>query len=292
MVFLATRHACASPDGKIIATVHQLHLILHSAIDYSVIGILQLPKDFTTQCRFLSWDTRRNHGLDKSSEDRYDATLEHRILIASDNTVHVYDAEDLHWHAEISGASSNTGSIANVETGRTPDEILVFSDFGVKVIIWSLVTSRGVEVKDPKFYDRGHCFRPQTGHLAILTRPTTRDVVMILAPRTHELVNSFTLATTDAQGLKWSPDGMWLATWEAASFGFALYIYSIDGHLFKTYLGGQDIETPGLGIRTLEWDPSGKYIALGSCGTQIILLDFKTVRGLLSVSSTCLLTFS
>lgn len=198
-------------------------------------------------------------------------------MIADEDTIHVYDTGDAHWHAEIRGASTNTGRITNVEFGHTADEVLVFSDFGVKATIWSLNTSRGVEVRDPKFPSCGHSFRPESGHLAILTRPISRDVVMILAPFTRELVHSFTLATVDAQGLKWSPDGRWLATWDASSAGFAIYVYTADGCLFTRYTGGQNADCVGLGVRSMEWDPSGKYLIAGSHGNEITLLDAKTV---------------
>ena len=256
--------------------------MLRSIVDYSIIGTLQLPKEAVTKLKSLQWCTPRNETLHNCSEVGPDAISKQRVLVISCNSIYIYDTRDLGWYAEINGASSNTGKIANVETGWTQDEFLVFSDFGIKATIWSLKTGRGVEIRDPKFPDRGHEFRLRTGHLAVLTRPLSRDVVIVLSPGTHELVNSFTLATTDAQGLKWSPNGMWLVTWDTASSGFALYVYSLEGYLFKTYFGTQDAENPGLGIKLIEWDPSGRYIAIGSYTNQVVLLDGKTVRNLSS----------
>ena len=236
-----------------------------------------LDNDFAARCTHLRWLPRRELQSEVENGNQRDSPFQLRFLIADDDKIHVYDATDAQWHAAINGASSTMGKIANVEFGYKPDEVLVFSDFSTKVTIWSLKSSRGVEIRDPKFSRRGHCFRPRTGHLAMLTRPDTRDVVVLLAPRTHGLVHSFVLATVDAQGLKWSPDGRWLAIWEAASAGYMVFIYTADGHLFKTYHGGQDTENVGLGIKGVEWDPTGKYLAVGTYDDQVTLLYASTV---------------
>ena len=175
-----------------------------------------------------------------------------------------------------------------MEFGQNLDEVLVFSDFGLKLMIWSLITTstnRGVEIHDPKFANGGHSIRPSTGHLAILTRPETHDVIVLLAPRTHELVKSFISQTVDAQGLKWSPDGRWLTTWEAARMGYTVLIYTADGHMFKSYHGGQDGDKIGLGISCVEWDPIGNYLAIGSCDGCVTLLRKSTVSILLRLTN-------
>ena len=221
------------------------------------------------------YDCRRAGKTLPSHDDAAFASV--RLLLASDDKVHVLDASDPKWHATINHASGDAGRLANVDFGSTSDEILVFSDFGIRVTIWSLLTSRGVEIKDPKFSTRGYSFRPRTGHLAILTRETTKDVVMVLAPGTRELVHSFALGTVDAQGLKWSPDGRWLVTWEVASAGYNVLLYTPDGHLYTTYSGGQDLDHPGLGVRNVEWDPSGRFLAVASYENHVTLLSTTTV---------------
>ena len=206
-----------------------------------------------------------------------------RFLLADQDTVHVYDLSDSRWHAMISGASSSIGSISNVEFGSTKDEVLVFSDFGVKLTLWSLITSRGVEIRDPKFPFGGHSLRPKSGHLVVLTRIGTRDTVLSLSADSRELLWSWELPTVDAQGLKWSSDEKWITAWDAASYGSALYVYTAQGHLFRTYYGRQDPEALDLGIKCVEWDPLGKHLAIGSCDGTITLLRNGTVSILTSV---------
>ncbi|MCJ1378298.1 hypothetical protein MMC17_001395 [Xylographa soralifera] len=103
-----------------------------------------------------------------------------------------------------------------------------------------------------------------------------KDVVMVLSPITRRLESTFSLATVDAQGLEWSPDGNWLVTWEAASAGFHVLVYTVDGYLFKNYFGGQGPDTPGLGVRTAEWDSSGKVLAVKNHGNQVHLLAMRS----------------
>ncbi|MCJ1408361.1 hypothetical protein MMC19_002436 [Ptychographa xylographoides] len=264
--FLSTSTASACPHAPIVATIYRSHLLLRSSHDGTVLHSAQLDTHFVAGCTRLRWF----HTKLRAPSVRL-APL--RILLADDDTIHVYDVDDTQWHVVIKGASSSTGRVANVEFGHTQDEVIVFSDFGLKATVWSLLTSRGVEVRDPKLPSGGHCFRPNTGHLAILTRETAKDVVLMLKPGTRELEKSFTLGTVDAQGLEWSPDGRWLVTWEAASAGTAVFIYTADGHLYKTYHGGQDVDTPGLGVRTLEWDCHGRYLAVGDHNDRVTLLS-------------------
>jgi hypothetical protein len=60
----------------------------------------------------------------------------------------------------------------------------------------------------------------------------------------------------DAQGLKWSPDGRWLAVWDSASSGYKVFIYTPDGHLYRTYTGTEN-GFNGLGVKIIEWSPKG-----------------------------------
>ncbi len=200
-----------------------------------------------------------------------------RILLANADTILIFDADDSQWRAEISGAAGNLDKIANVEFGYSPDEVLVFSDFGVKFTIWSLVTNRGVEIRDPKTLLHGYDYRPQTGHLALLTRPTAHDTVMLLNPGSRDLFRTFDPPMVEAQGLKWSPDGRWLTVWDTTSSGYKALIYTADGHLFKTYGGGQDAHNIGLGVKSSSWSPSAEFLAIGDYNERVTLLAKNTV---------------
>ncbi|KAI4123866.1 MAG: hypothetical protein LQ347_005978 [Umbilicaria vellea] len=286
--FPSTQHSKPSPNGHFIATLLQSRLLLRSPRNGQILRSIPLDSDFATRCRYLRWS--RDHGtIDEIQAHLSSDTASHcRILLADDDTVRVKDAYHPKWSALITGASSTIGKIANVDFGHTSDEILIFSDFGVKVTLWSLTISRGVEVRDPKFANRGYSFRPETGHLAILTRPGAHDVVLLLAPGTRELLSSFTLATVDSQGLMWSPDGKWLVTWDAASCGYKVLIYTADGHLYRTMTGGQDGNRIGLGVRSLAWSAGGAYLAVGGYDGRVTLLNTTTVCSAVLSLKACL----
>ena len=196
-----------------------------------------------------------------------------RVLVANDDVVLVRDVEDANWHAEINGAASNLGKLSNVQFGFSANEILIFSAFGVKLTIWSLLNCRGVEIRDPKNLLSCYDYRPRTGHLAILIRDAAHDALHLLTPGNHELVTNAELTTVDVQGLKWSPDGQWIAIWDAASYGYKILVFTADGHLYKSYFGGQDNDNIGLGIMTVNWSPSGNFLAIGDFNQRVILLN-------------------
>ncbi len=147
----------------------------------------------------------------------------------------------------------------------------------MKFTIWSLTTSRGVEIRDPKYTVHCYSFRPRTGHMALLTRPAAQDILMLLSPSKHELIASVELPTMDAQEVLWSSDGCWLAIRDAASGGHKVLIYTADAHLFKTYSGAVDDGSIGLGLKRMAWNPSNGSLVLGDYNDNVTILSKNTV---------------
>ena len=270
----------ASPDGQLIASIYHDRLTIRSTETNDIVRSWVIVPNAPSQCQSLHWF--RPPAVASGKSQRLDRDAQ-RILLATDQNVHLYDVQEPSNTATIDGACGNQGRTAAVDFGYSPNEILIFSDFGVKVTIWSTITSRGVEIKDPKLAGRGYSYRTQTGHLAILTRPAAHDVLMLLTPTTYMVLESVEIPTVDAQGIKWSPDGKWLAIWDASSSGYKVLIYTADGHLFRTYLGGQDTNTIGLGVKTLEWSPTAGILAIGDYNYCVTLLGRQTVGNCLAL---------
>ena len=218
----------------------------------------QLAQDFVTKAVNLQWYNKE------------------RILVHNEQTVRVFDLYDPSWKASIEGAARNLGQVQSVTFGRTADEILIASDFGVKLTIWSLITRRGAEIKDPKMVPGAFAPRPKTGHLAILTRPAAQDSLLLVAPGSHDIVKNIDLGTVDAQEVQWSKDGAWLAVRDVPSAGHRVQVYTADGHLFRTFTGVEDSENIDLGVRCMTWSPAGLLI-LGDHNGRIMLLSKMTV---------------
>jgi WD40 repeat protein len=175
--------------------------------------------------------------------------------------------------------------------GRTENEIIIFSDFNSKVTVWDLVTGRSVEIKDPKFSSAratlGYAYRPQTGLFMLLSRPGPQDVITLHAPKTYFVLRTVGVASSDAQGAKWSPDGKWIVLWDTPSAGHRVFVYTADGNLYRMYSGEHDGDIEGLGVKTVEWSPKGDYLAIGGHDKRITLLSTRTV----SMDFTCTATF-
>ena len=241
---------------------------------------MPLPPEFVARCRFIRWSRWGDipgEVFHQPGDDEKQRPC-NRILLADDDTVRLHDIYDPIWSALIERAGSNLGRITDVAFGYNPNEFLVFSDFGVKLTIWSLTTSRGVEIRDPKYTVQCYSYRPRTGHMAILTRPATQDILMLLSPSKHELIISVELPTVDAQEVSWSSDGCWFAIRDAASSGHKVLIYTADGQLFKTYPGVVDDGKIGLGLKRMAWDPSNGGLLLGDYNDNVTILSKNTVN--------------
>lgn len=268
-----------SLDGHLIAVVDHSHLLVRSSEDGAVKQSYDLPPGFETSSLFIRWNQAVGNGGDAPGRARIDtvqdAVESRRLLLADDARIMVYDINKPQVFAEISGATGLT-KLADVDFGRTFDEVMVFSDFGFKLQIWSLTAKRAIEVKDPKPVPACYSYRPTTGHLALLTRPAARDILMIIAPHTHEVLETSELPTVDARGVKYSPDGNWLVIWDSASSGCRVLVLTADAHLFKTYSLPQD--ELNLGVTYVQWSPTSECLAIGDYEGKITILGKNTVR--------------
>jgi WD40 repeat protein len=215
---------------------------------------------------------------------------ERRLLSANDSRITVWQLEPLQIFAEIENLEPGALSI---DFGSDGNEILVFHAWNTKLTIHSLGAGRSSVIKTPKAaHALGFGYRPQTRQFAILLKPDASDLLTIHAPQSYELVGRAILPTIDAQGLKWSPDGKWIAVWDVASGGTKVLIFTADGQLFRTYTrpAGSD-EAFDLGVKQIEWSPAAgpngpsEVLAVGKVNGTIDLLRTRTVRYILSLST-------
>jgi hypothetical protein len=263
---IASSHSLPSPNGAYIATIRPSQLSIRETRSLEISRVVSLPSELAASVSYFLWSASSN-----------------RILLASADHIRVYSLTSLQFSATIAHPTSGTTKVASINFGANDDEILVFSDFGLKLSILNLTTSKSVEINAPKFYSsgvsaRGYSYRPESSHLALLTRSGGKDVISIHARNTLEVMRSWWPETIDAQGLSWSVDGRWLIVWESASQGHRLFVYTADGHLFKTWNGpvpisNEDSEPAlGAGIKMLERSGNGAHIAIGDYSQRVTLL--------------------
>ncbi|PWW80172.1 YVTN repeat-like/Quino protein amine dehydrogenase [Tuber magnatum] len=283
-----------SPNGSLIASIVHPRLVLRSTSTLQVKRIIPLDPDFASRVSSVKWSPylnnsftspawhgipvigKRRSGVDKSEEE---GGGRQRVLLADDQSIQVYDVEDEEWTAII---KQGFGGIRHVQFGRNADEVVVFSEFQLKVTVWNLTSSKLIEILNPKFPTRGYGYRPCTAHFALLTRSSTHDVISVHQHTSYKLASSFTLPTLDAQGLKWSPCGRWIAVWDSAASGYKVLVYTADGHLYRTYEKPCD----GLGVKSVEWSPGGDFLTIGSYDGRLAFLSNYTFSPVIEMNHT------
>ena len=236
-----------------------------------VVNVIKLPQDFIDPVLAFQW----------SPSSRL-------LLVASASEIRVLSALDDSFHATVRNPVLPGMKPAHVGFGSSDSEVCVIASFGLKFAIYDLTTSRTIEIGCPKVFSpaaasRCFSFRPQTRHLALLTRTAGKDMVSIHSFPARELQRSWAPDTVDAQGLEWSPDGRWLAVWESASQGHKLLFYTSDGHIFRTWSGpvnpGPEHKdyAAGAGIRTLQFSPDARYLAIGDYSRFLHLFSMASV---------------
>ena len=73
------------------------------------------------------------------------------------------------------------------------------------------------------------------------------------------LAKQFPAATSDLEDLAWSPDGACLVAWDTC-LTYKLVVHSAQGEMLTAYSAYAD----ALGIKALQWSPSGQMLAVGS----------------------------
>ncbi|KAF3309700.1 hypothetical protein TWF173_010680 [Orbilia oligospora] len=266
-----TQGSYPSPDGTLIASIQGSCLVLQDASTGEVKRTTQLSNEVST-INFLKWsspplslpvvegDENKSNVLPSTSPSPS------RILVADDQVIEVFDAHDEDWKATL---NPGFGGIKYVDFAADADEVLVLSEFGLKVTIWSLKANFHVDLQHPKFGAKGFGYRPGTNHFALLTRPVAHDMLNLYSPESYTPIKSIELPTIDAQALKWSPNGRWIAILESASAGYRVLLYTANGHMFRTH------EQPcvGLGLRTMEWSSDGDFLVLGGYDGSVIFLN-------------------
>ncbi|KAM5475396.1 hypothetical protein MauCBS54593_001084 [Microsporum audouinii] len=243
-----------SDDGRYAATVSDKELRIHSLQGDGDVRPIPL-QDLTGPVKFLQWAARDPQGDNN--------TTAQRVLCASGNKIFVYDAGDETWSAKIDAGENTT--LTHVNFSPSSGEVIAIPEFNTHLTIFSLLSGQQRVIKAPKFAGHStYAFRPKSGHLALLSRGKSGDVLSLHEVETHEVITAVNLATTDARGLKWSPDGNWIAVWDTASQGSMVVVYTADGQWFRNYEGSKTgDDDDDFGIRTIEWSPDSQLLAIG-----------------------------
>ncbi|KAI0694863.1 WD repeat-containing protein 8 [Cytidiella melzeri] len=184
--------------------------------------------------------------------------------------LNVFKLRDESWNARI-----DAGLEGLVKAEWSPDgrSILCFSDMGLRVTIWSLLTGTATHIQFPLHPDRGYTFRRDGRYFVLAERHKSKDTLGIYdATEAYRLVRHFPLPTTSLASLSLSPTGDVLAVWEGP-LEYEIFIVSLSGETLGSFAPQTD---RGFGIRNVAWHPSGAYLAVSGWDDKIYILESVT----------------
>lgn len=265
-----------SDDGRHAGRTCSKDLIVYSkpTEEQKDVQFERFPKDAPNIVRFSSCQKG-------SSEETVDGTR--RLLVVNGVTISVWNVDTLEKLGDIQNVEAEW---LHVDFGADENEVILFHSWNTRVTIFCLNSSRMTVIRQPKLaHHHGYGYRPSTRELAILLKPEASDVLTLHDYRSYKLLNRTVLPTVDAQGLKWSPDGRWIAVWDLASVGTKVLIFTADGQLFRTYTGPSGVDdSHDTGVKQIEWSPPpdrecvSQILAVGKINGNIDLLNTRTVR--------------
>ncbi|RIA83376.1 WD40-repeat-containing domain protein [Glomus cerebriforme] len=193
------------------------------------------------------------------------------ILVASYKTgkVTIYHVTDKKWCADIEEGTSGLTNVKWSSDGRT---LLCFSDFQLRITIWSLITQEVCYIQYPKYYDKGHDFRKDGRYFVLAERRDGKDYLGVYdCDNSFKMVKHFQVDTFDLENLTWSPDGRFIAVWDNC-IQYKVLIYTPDGRCQQSYSAYDN----GLGVKFVTWAPSSQFLAIGSYDQKIRFLNHYT----------------
>ncbi|KAI9675750.1 MAG: hypothetical protein M1817_001117 [Caeruleum heppii] len=267
-VFKSSPHCLPSSDGAFVATVYVSSLVIRATASLDTIRSIRLDPAFCARVTTLRWspgDTRQPS----------------RILVADNDTIRVWDIDNPKWSAAITSISTALGPPSAIHFSPDARSVLIHSAFNLHLKLHSLQDGHTVTIPSPKCPGpAGTTFHPRTGHLALLTRPSSKDLISLHEASTGRwaMVKCWDVGggTVDVKGVKWSACGRWLLVWDSVAAGGSLSVYTADGALYRTYDGGREGWGSGLGARLVEWSPCGQRLAVGDCDKTVTLLSTST----------------
>lgn len=167
---------------------------------------------------------------------------------------------------------------------------LVVCDYGSRMLAWD-VSSDGDEGCDTNTRvmacphvaaSTGVSASPDRRMLAVLARRACKDVMMLYSighsSNIHEweLAGSIELGTMSAAGMSWSPDSKSIAVWDAVYAGPRVVVVSVCGEMGRVLMDKTWDSECGLGVRVVNWSPSGGVLAIGTFDADVIIMNTVT----------------
>ncbi|KAK9795231.1 hypothetical protein WJX73_008078 [Symbiochloris irregularis] len=181
------------------------------------------------------------------------------------------------WECKINQGVAGAAAALWSPDGRS---VLVASDFGIKLSVWSLAERKCMaNLPGPKHSVNCMALSPDGQILAIVERTECKDFLVLVSTATWRLTSRRVVGSSDLAAIAWSPDGSRLAAWDAV-LQYKALLFGRDGAAKGSYCAYQD----ALGIEDGAWQPRGQMLALGSCDQAVRLLHNTTFQPLATLA--------
>lgn len=252
-----------SPNSEWLAVVKGLTLNIYDVSQLNVIANYAVLDQVTT----LEW----------SPDSQFILCAQ-----AKRGVLQAFAVLDSQWTAKINlGVSGLTGA------RWAPDsrQILVTTEFQLRLSIWSFVNKSVAHIKNPKFSDKGLAFSSEGKFMALVERHECRDYVGVYFTHDWQLVSHFAVDSFDLENITWTPDDTALILWDS-SLTYNMLVYSPTGHL----LSKNKAYDNALGIKTLRISPNGNFIAVGAYDQSVRVYNHISWRQLIEYSHASVIT--
>ena len=249
---------CFSPDGKHIALAQDYRLVVRDVETLAVVSLFSC----LDQIDAISW-----------------SPCGELILCGmyKRGTAQVFTLADSEWSSTI------TEALAGIVCARwcpSAEDVLLISDFQIKMSVWSLLDQSCHTLPAPKHSEAGAAFSPDGSLFAVLERIECKDFFSVYDTASWAMISRTPLPTIDAADLSWSPDGACIVCWDGAAQGPLLCVVSPEGDILATHTGfdtsNHGVNTHsvyGLGLKSVAWSPSGQLLAVGSYDQDASVLN-------------------
>lgn len=149
--------------------------------------------------------------------------------------------------------------------------ILAFSDFQLKLSIYSLADKAVYYIKGPKYPDKGVSFSSDGKFMALAERRDTKDYIGVYYCGNWKLVNHFPTDTYDLSDIMWSPDNNVIIAWETL-LEYKLLVYCPATGILAKFQPYQS----ALGIKTVNFSNKADFLAIGSFDEKARILNCLT----------------
>ncbi|KAF8508111.1 WD repeat-containing protein 8 [Gautieria morchelliformis] len=258
-------HVCFSPGTQFILTAVQDRIVVRRSDTFQIARTWLLDNAHSASSGILA---AGKQPLKKSVEPEgwithlgWSADSEHILAAcAKRGVVHVFKMRDDTWNAKI---EAGVEGLAKAEWAPDGRHVLCFSEWGLRVTIWSLVTGSATYVQFPKYTDKGYTFRKDGRYFVLAERHKSKDTLGVYdALDSYKLARHVLLPSSSLSSISLSPTGNHLA--------YKLYILTLAGHLLATFVPEQE---PALGVRSVVWHPSGSFLAVAGYDDKIHTLN-------------------